>query len=65
MKHPNMQDETSTAIAASAAMQEACKNLYTQLARVDVLAKQVQELRHSVEQLEMQLNAKLQTGHHA
>lgn len=60
-----MQDETNTAISASTAMQEACRTLYAQLATVDILAKQVQELRHSVEQLETRLNAKLQPGHSA
>ena len=44
---------------ASTEMQDACVQLYDKLAGLEALAKQVKELRHNVERLETQLNAKL------
>jgi len=43
-------------------MQQSCIRLYDELAAVEVLAKQVHELRKKVEQLESQVSAKLKVS---
>ena len=53
------QANAAAAMQASTEMQDACIQLYDKLAGLDALAKQVKELRHSVERLEIQLNTKL------
>lgn len=53
------QANATATIVVSDEMQEACMKLYEELATVDVLKKQVQHLRSKVEQLEVQITAKL------
>ena len=43
-------------------MQHACTKLYQELAAVDTLAKQVHDLRQSVDKLEANVTVKLQTN---
>ena len=40
-------------------MQDACVMLYDKLAALDMMAKQVKELRQKVEQLHLQVNARI------
>ena len=49
-------------MTASAEMHGACTKLYLELAAVDTLAKQVQDLRQSVDKLEANVTAKLQAN---